>query len=188
MGLNIESGDQHSYNAIVNSDGQLAVVAETVRQLSAAAERGDAFYAVTGGFIALTTTASFSGILYLKNTSTTKNLKIAQLRTCGNVAQQWLMYKKPTTGTLISGGTAIVPENVNFQSGSVFSGDALYGADGDTITDGSILAQWQNGAGHSTHDFDGAIILGTNDTIALTCKPGAAGDVCVACLCYFEDA
>ena len=185
MGIQIESDDHNSHAAVVTPEGKVQTLAETTRSLTQKSESGEAFYAVTGNFISLLTATGESGVFYLKNNSSEKHIHVAQLRTCGTNGQRWRLYKNPTTGTLISGGTAVVPENVNFQSGVTFNGSVLYGADGDTVTDGTVMAQWINGSGHSNTDLDGAIILGTGDSIALTCDPTADAEVCVSLLLFF---
>ena len=44
----------------------------------------------------------------------------------------------PTTGTLISAGTATTPHNLNFGSFKALTSIALKGVDGSTITDGTV--------------------------------------------------
>ena len=185
MGMQIESGDHNSFAAKVTSAGKLKTDSETTRSLTERSNSGDAFYAITNGFIPLLTATGESAVFYIKNTSASKQLRIAQLRTCGSVVQQWRMYKNPTGGTLISAGTEETPGNVNFQSGVTFDGQVLIGADGSTITGGTTLAQWINNPGHTNTDFDGSIILGNGDSFALACNPGADGDVCISALVYF---
>ncbi len=183
----IQDGTGNGYSAGVNAENKLLAQTESVSELATISkEKGEAYY-LKSGFIALTTTASFSGIFYLKNASTDKEIAIHQLRTCGTVVQEWDLIKNPTAGTLISAGTASVIENVNTGSSKTLGATALDGADALTVTDGNNWAQWINGVGHSTAVLDGALILAPGDALALTCKPAAAGDVCVTIIAVAQD-
>jgi len=145
-----------------------------------AAEKGDGYW-IHSHYVALTTTASFSGILYLKNTHSTDEVHIGNLRTCGTGTGylQWQIYKNPTTGTLISAGTAITPVNASFSSSNDMQADAIKGADALTITDGTLMGTWTDGTpGHSTTDLGGTIILGPGDSVAIDVKPSVAQEVC----------
>ena len=180
MAFPILDGTGRGYHSAVNSNNQLEVRAVSQSDLRFDSEvEKNAFYAISG-FVALTTTVSFSGIFYLQNAG--PSVHVHQLRTCGSVSAQWRLIKNPTTGTLISAGTSIPPQNINFTSPTQYDGSVLYGVDGSTIADGDALAQWINGVGHSNTLFDGAIILGNGDTMALEVQPAAAGDVCVSVL------
>jgi len=177
MATVIKSG-QDGNTAIVDDFKDLHTFA-TIRTESAVNTlEGNTFWTASG-FISLTTTGSFSGIYYLKNTHLTKEFHVEFLRTCGLAAAEWKLYRNPTTGTLISGGTDVVPGNANFSSGGVLTATVKGGADAQTVTDGNVIAQWINGAGHSVQEFKGSMVLGPGDSLALTCKPESAADVCV---------
>lgn len=145
-----------------------------------------AFMFSTTGFIALTTTGTEMGMFYLKNTSTSKNLIISSVRTCGNVVQKVIFYKNPTGGTLISGASAGSATNLNFSSANAADATVYKGADGNTLTGGTHLGNHINHVGHSTVDAKDAIILGQNDSFGVTFEVASAGDVCVAVVGYFE--
>lgn len=186
MSLIIQDGRGQGYTGGVTPENELLTHATSQGHLGVTSrQNGSAFYAISG-FIPLTTTASFSGILYLKNTGEVP-VYIWNVRTSGTVAQQWQFIKNPTAGTLISGGTAITPQNLNFQSTNAFVGTVLYGADAQTVTDGANLTQWASGVGRGAQDFDGSVIIGPGGSIALTCKPGAAGDVGASVLVTQEE-
>lgn len=138
---------------------------------------GDA-YLMASDFIALTTTASFNGIWYVKNTSTTHNIHIEAIRTTSTVNTLWQLIKNPTAGTLVSGGAAYTPVNANFASGKVLSATVMKGADALTITDGTLFGQWMTGVyGLYERRHEGAIIIGPNNAAAVQCKPTGAGSV-----------
>lgn len=164
-------------SAKVSSDNRLLTFTLLEWPMESFAHTGDAF-GIPTDFIALTTTASYSGILYLTNTSTTHNIHIDGIRTSSTVGALWQLIRNPTAGTLISAGTAVVPVNDNFTSGKVLSGTAKKGVDAQTVTDGTLIGQWQTGVYVSyPQKYDGAIIIGTGNSIALLCKPSAAATV-----------
>lgn len=161
--------------ARVSEDNRLHTFALIEYPTESFAHDGDSF-AIATDFIALTTTASYSGMWYIQNTSTTHNIHIEAVRTTSTVSTLWQMIKNPTTGTLISGGAAYSPVNTNFSSGKPLSGTVKKGADALTITDGTLFGQWMTGAyGLYERRHEGAIILGPNNTLALQCKPTGAG-------------
>lgn len=138
---------------------------------------GDSFVIPTE-FISLTTTASYTGLLYLTNTSTTHNIHIERLRTSSTVGALWYTVKNPTAGTLISAGTAVTPVSYNFSSGKTLTGTAKKGVDAQTVTDGTWMEQWQtNVYDAKERQYDGAIVLGAGNSFALMCKPSAAATV-----------
>jgi len=181
----IKSGDSGNV-AIVNDEGRVLTDSIAKTDLGHAAQSGKTF-ALTTDFISLTTLGSYSGIIYIKNTDTVY-IEIGVLRACGTTLSQWKIYKNPTTGTLISGGAAITPVNTNFISGVSLSVTAVKGADARTVTDGTLLGQWVCAADNCEFILDGAIILAPNNSIALVCKPFAAGEFCAWLLFKKEDA
>lgn len=185
MGVQIESAGLNANGMVVNSKGRALVEAFTFPGITNAAVLGSAFYIATD-FVPLTTTGAFSGILYLKNT-TSLQLRVSSIRTCGLTNQEWKLIRNPTAGTLISAGTALAPGNLLFSSGREFQAEAKVGVDGHTVTDGALLAQWINAVGHSREEFQGSITLDQNNTLALVCKPSVAADVCVSLQCWFGD-
>jgi len=185
MGIHIESAGVESNGLVVDSSGRALVSSADESRLATATKKGNSF-CITSGGLSIGTTGSFSGVLFVRNTST-RSLKIGQLRTCGTMIQQWKLTKNPTTGTLISVGQVVVPENTLFTSALPFTGDALVGSDSATVTDGSLLDHWVNATGNSVQNIDGAVILGQGDSIALEVNPGASGDVCATVLAWFEE-
>jgi len=140
----------------------------------------------TGAFISLTTTGAETGIFYLKNTSTTKSLFIHDIRTCGDVVQKVTFYKNPTGGTLVTDETAAQSTNLNFTSSNTPDATVYKGADAKTVTGGTWLGQHINHVGHSNVSTGDALVLGRNDSLAVTFEVASAGDVCVAIVGYFE--
>lgn len=186
MPVRILDGTGKGNEAQVDDNNRLRVASLALGALAGQSFNGDAFYLVTG-FIPLTSTGVFSGIFTFQNTSPTRQLRIHQLRTCGTVIQEWRLISRPTAGTLITGGTLITPLNLNLGSANAFQGTARFGANALTVTDGTVMAQWINNIGHSNTDLEGGLIVPPNARMALTCKPAAAGDVCVSILAAYHD-
>jgi len=147
-------------------------------------DAGESFVFASGDFINITTVDTETGFLYIKNNSTSKDLHIQSIRTCGTQTQKWKLYSNVTAGTLVSGAVAGSNNNLNLGS-SVASDVTVYkGADATTITDGTMMEHWINEIGHSKEDFQGALILGPSDTIAITVETAIAGDFCSRIIGY----
>jgi hypothetical protein len=152
-------------------------------------------FLVASGFIALTTTGSFNGMLYMKNTdSQNRNFHIHHFRVCsglGASASSTLQIQcklNATAGTLISDANAATVTNMNTNSNKAFGGD-VYAASGDgkTVTDGSSFTQFINRApGHSIQDYDGSIVIGNGVSFTIECKPSEAQTVCIELIGYFK--
>jgi hypothetical protein len=152
-------------------------------------------YTIASGFISLTTTASYSGVLWIKNTDTEgRDMFIEHIRVCGTgagtmsmEALQCIVYRNPTTGTLISGASAAYKANNNFGSANEFNGLAYKGADGNTITNGDWFTQFTTHIpGHSVIDFNDSIILPKNSSIGFALKPTDTCEICMEVNCHFE--
>lgn len=169
----------------VDVNQRLSTIAVTVPVMTAAShEQGESFVFASGDFTNITTTGTEHGFLYLKNNSTTKDLHIQSIRTCGEALQKWKLYANVTTGTLVSAETAGSANNLNLGSSNASACTVYKGANGSTITDGTMLEHWINEAGHSKEDFEGALILSPNDSITLTLETDVAGDFCTRIIGY----
>jgi len=183
----IQSGDHTSNAAKVSDNGELYTLATSISKLYMEGENGNSFY-LFSGFVNITTANEECGLFYFTNTSSL-DLHIAQIRTCGSTYQRWRMIKNPTSGTLISTGSSdTIPQNLNFGSGKVFNGMSRVGGTGYTVTDGTHMSQWQNmGPGHSETNLDGAITLKQNTGIALMVNlPDAVGYACTNILAFYD--
>jgi hypothetical protein len=169
------------------SGNRLNVQAFTRARFADVSEKNEKCYLLcTNGFISLTTTGAAQALMYIKNTSTTDHLHIENIRACGEVPQKWIIYKNATGGTLISDQTAGASNNIFLSNDNAPDLNNYIGADGKTVTGGTLIDQFINRAGHSIEDFGGAMILEKNDSISLTCEVTAAGDICLRALVYFE--
>lgn len=186
----LEDGTGGGKLAKITSDNRVetfSIVESRVADVSK--NDGNAFLLATD-FISLTTTGSFNGIMYIKNSSDTYNLFIDKVRTCsdimGNV--QIRVLRNPTAGTLISDANPSEQFSANVGSNNVFDG-LSYSASGDgkTVTDGGNLSQFINHSpGHSIQEYGGAVVLPKGGSIALVAKPSVAMTLCCEFQVWFE--
>lgn len=187
MSINIEDGRGTGKVLGVSDQHEVLVHGRTVSHPThSSIVDGTAYCIHTNGSVALTTTASFSGLWYVYNDGASP-IYIWQIRVGSDSAFEWEIYKNPTTGTLISAGTDVTPPQLNFASAMTLSATTKYGADGSTITDGTLLTHGISGAGESTINIDGAMVLTTGKSIAMQVKPSAAGDVAICALVTQEN-
>lgn len=186
MTLFIKDGTGAGYNAKVFSNNKLAVQSVSQGRAAYFADVEEASYLIaTGGFISITTANTETGVFYMKYTGD-GDFHITSIRTCGVETNKWLLYKDASTGTLISNAVSGVITNTSIASSNLAPITCYKGAEGDTVTNGTVIENWINGMGHSTEDFDGVLVLKKNDSLALTCEVPMASDVCVRIL-GFED-
>lgn len=181
--MQIESGTGKPFKAGVTSNNRLMSESLVVSSIADASARGDSFV-LSSNIIALTTTASFNGVLYFKNTNLGHMLVLDRMCVHSTQVAQWKFYKNTTAGTLVSSGTSFEPPNLNFSSGAKFIGNALRGANALTITDGVFLASIIQNVGMSAFDLRGSFIIDENNSFAIECKPAAAADVSFTAHCY----
>jgi len=106
-----------------------------------AALEGD-LYNVNTETITLTS-ASASALVYMKNTDSVpwiynRVFYNAGPSTGGSGDFLAEVLANPTTGTLISAGAALTPHNLNFSSSKELTATTLKGAEGSTITNGTV--------------------------------------------------
>jgi hypothetical protein len=144
MPTSIKNG-RNGNTAKVDKKDRLHTFSITQSDAEAATEE-EKSYNINSGLITLTT-AGESGVLYFKNDETVNfhiNAVVVILgpSTGGSTSDTThiRIYKNPTTGTLISGASAVdVNSNRDFGSSATLSSSLAYkGAEGNTITDGSV--------------------------------------------------
>lgn len=185
--MKVEDGTGKGYLVRVDKNNRAHTQSLTQTAASnAAAENNDA-YKFSSGIVNITTTGSFSGLLYIKNTDT-RRFVISAIRVSCDDKSQWRLVKNPTGGTLITNAVAANENNTTFNGTKVFSGDSYKGVNGDTITGGLNFDQVVGISG-PYHDWsEGSIVLGKDNTIAIEVKPSVAAD-CTAMISgyYLED-
>lgn len=188
----IEDGTGSGNKAKVNEQNRLETFSVVESRISDISNREGKSYILTSDFVALTTTGSFNGMIYLKNTSTDKDLYIDRVRVCGTGtsmnAMQCRFVKNPTTGTLISDANAGISVASNLGSNEAFEGlNYAASGDGKTVTDGTQFSQFTiHLPGHTIQEYNGAIIIPNGSAMAIEVKPGAATTACIEVQCWFE--
>ena len=164
--------------AKVNDENRLTVQAESFSNISISSiRRAGAFSVGTEeNVVSLTAAAGESGVLYFKNDSQDVVL-IDSFAVSQDVAGYWSLYRNPTAGTLITGGTSITPCNLNFGSGRNLVSTAVYGSSGATVTDGKVVLKGRVPASFISLDIKDAAVLNNGDSFALTCEPDSNADV-----------
>jgi len=193
MATEIRDGAGGEKRARVDKNNRLETFSITESRMADISIRDGNAFIITSDFVALTTTASFTGMLYINNTDTNTNLFIDKVRVCGTGssmnAMQCKFFKNPTTGTLISDANdgIIVPANLG--SNKTFSGN-VYAASGDakTITDGTQFSQFTiHLPGHTIQEYDGALIVPGGSALGIAVQPGAATTACIEVQCWLEN-
>ena len=191
----IQDGTGKSYAAKVDVNGFLHVDSIGTDREAYNSQKGYSFN-INTGLITLTNGATDNGVLYVKNNEdyplVITNLFYqtgASTSGTGNIIVS--IYRNPTTGTLISGASAVeINANRNFGSSRTLLVDAYKGATGTTITNGtkaleSILATATQRIAVSA----GAITLPKGSSIAIQFKtPTSNTSMAVefAIACYLE--
>ena len=123
-------------------------------------------------------------IIAIRNTSATKNLHIEKVFMSSDTVQ--VAAHHVTQGSAALAGTLITGTNLNFGSGNVAEADAR----GDETTNSSqgivILQTELQAAKMEEVDWEGALILGTNDAYGID-FPTDAAIVYITVWGYFED-
>jgi len=117
------------------------------------ATHGSRAYNINTGTISLTS-STVSGILYFKNNENESFILEALAVGVGGAGTTTessviTLIRNPTTGTLISGASAVaMNQNRNFGTSNTLSDSLAYkGVEGSTVTDGDAIAQFFQGAG-----------------------------------------
>lgn len=194
MQIYIKGAGVNGEVALVSKKGHLLVNSVVESTMAYESEQNGNGFIIATGFIPLTTTGSFNGVLYLKNTDTkNRPFHIEHLRVCASLAAagsslQVQLKRDVSTGTLISDANNAIKSNINDDSGNTFNGDAYTAStDGKTITNGVDFTQFSNAApGHSIQDYEGAISISKNRTLSIEIKPSVAMTVCIELLGYFK--
>lgn len=171
MGFEITDGTGKGNSAGVDKTNRLLVrnISETLFQN--AAEEGEAYF--IGTPIITATTAGESALIYIKNNEDEQLVLgafflIAESTASGSPNMfrvNW--YKNPTS---ISGGTAITALNQNFGSSNTLDADIEYGAEGSTVTGGSLAATLSFPIGQF-NELDANLVLEKGSSVSITITP-----------------
>jgi hypothetical protein len=138
--------------------------------------------------VSLTTTGSYSGILYFKNDSDVHfHLEVLKAGTTTGTVK-FKVIRNPTTGTLISGGTTGAAQSTKFTSAESIDGTIKIGANGSTVTDGTTLDHFLvTNTQYFNFGYNGSIILLPGNSIAIMANPSVSCEVQVSILGYHEE-
>lgn len=153
--------------AKVNANFKLTTFATSQPEETTAALNGDTFTINTEDITL--TSANETGVLHVKNIDTvpwilTRLFFNVGASTAGTGFWRLKVIKNATAGTLISGGTSITPENLNFGNAKTLTSISLKGAEGDTVTDGIAVI-------NSIIPSDSARVLISNNPLII--EPGS---------------
>lgn len=124
----------------VDEKNRMRTFATTQGEETTAALEGDTYTATTSR-ITLTSDLE-SAVLYVKNTDDvswilTRIFSNVGASTAGTGDWNFKIVKNPTAGTLISAGTVVTPQNLNFGSAKELTSTILEGVEASTITNGT---------------------------------------------------
>ena len=193
------SGSGPDIGAHVDQNNQVHTFTVDKSIIQDATSKGNA-YNVNSGIIELTT-ATASGILYLKNDESPVNGESAIVLDAivigiddeGTTAGMTdiTVVKNPTTGTLISGALVnlVKTENRNFGSSNSLDSIIYNGVEGATITDGSDFAYFKQQPGSRAY-YTVDVELPKGSSIAVKMDTDTTGNstwVYVAFICHRKD-
>lgn len=180
----------------IDIEGRAHVDSIATQREEAQSQRGYAFNLNTGN-ITLTNGATKNAVMYVKNnedyTLVITNIFYILGNTTSGTGNCYVeIVRNPTTGTIISGATAVtISENKNFGSSKTLDATAYKGATGLTFTNGSDYAATILNAGPQRVVITGGSItlpkgasIGINYT---TPTSNTSQIVMFAMACYLED-
>ena len=160
--------------ARVTRQNRLLVAASSQPQSITQALFGEAFI-ITTGSVNLTTDA-VSHLLYIKNNERINWVIESLTGTFGATDGSGDGFAQftigPSAGTLVSGGTDIVPANLNFGSPNRLTGVFKVGGTGSTITDGISAAPTLVPAGLTSREFPAQpLVIAPGSSFAIGFQP-----------------
>lgn len=189
----IEDGTGSGKLAAVTDDNRMLVVSQSFDSVGHATFQSLGFTYSTP--IITLTTASESGIIYIKNTNIIQNLFVSNFlislgkSTGGTPGDTTIrVYQNPTGGTLIS-GTALTAMSRNFGSTVPAQSTSTSGAEGNTITGGTVFAI-NTAPDLSFQQIATSLVVPNGNAIAMSIQPPASNTsqkVIIAIVCAFID-
>jgi len=178
MGFQIEDGKGRGFVSSVSDVNRLNVSAKAQDRIyyisrdSQLAFSWDSTFGATSG----------NTVLYLKNTSTSRNFFVNRFELASEVANKFEVYKTAGTpaGTIVSGANLNLSSNLTADA-SAYGNGSIAG-----LTNDPKLATVRSPANATeVLQFGDAVILGFND--ALSVQVGATGSVDITVVGYFEN-
>lgn len=171
----IQDGTGTGSRAKVTDDNKLTTQSIMEVQADHHSELGDRFNINTGD-ITLTSAAA-SGVLYFKNNEDEDfhiTIVVYNLGTSTGGSGDSLIeiIRNPSTGTLISGASAVaVNSNFNFGSADTLDCIAYKGATGNTITDGTVFGTTRSSSNGRIALTLGTIVLPKGSSLGVRYTP-----------------
>lgn len=194
MGFQILDGTGSGYSVKVDSNNEMLVKSNSSSLQHIVSLRDGESYQVVGDFASVNN--STHTVLHLKNTSSTKYVVITYIRAQtvdlagGTAAPNAGLYWQLGTGTTVSsGGTAVIPVNVNFTSGNVANATCT---DNNPTMAGTFTEidryYIQSESDTVTYNKEGSIVLGKDDTLELRVTADSTSGTAYARVSfYYED-
>jgi len=176
--MKVSDGSGSGYEAKVDAELMLHTRALNTPSGLHAALRGEAYNLAWGQFTLTSATQSALTYFYWADVtrvaSVTRQVFSFGPSTGGTGLVRLQMYRNPTGGTVISAGTAVTAVNNNFGSGNVPSATFLKGAQGSTVTGGTLIVDIGVPTSYffSIADIDWALTNGSSYVIAVTPPAG----------------
>lgn len=180
--MKIEDGRGRGYSMSVSESNRANVSAKTAPRTYYVSRDDELVF----NLVSIDASADAGDIIaYIKNISDTKNLFVKQVHLSSVNAALWKFWA--ATGT--PAGTVLTPANLNLSSGRTSPTSAY----GDGAVTGLTLASVPFDAlrtpanSHEEHIYEGALILGPGNAIAVEYDTGTTGAADVTIEFYFED-
>lgn len=176
MSIIIRDGSGNGHSAQVDNNHRLHVESVQHNQLFEASSTGDAFNFNTGAITLTTANESAVGYFDYQGDEPfviTEILFILGASTGGSGDGLAKIYRNPTGGTIVSGAVPIeIAANRDFSSSKVVDGNMYKGAEGNTVTGGSIFAETTRSSFGTVIVFDaGPIVVKKANTLACSWQP-----------------
>lgn len=181
--MKIEDGKGKNGDASVSSVQRLNVSSQTApRMFYASRDFGLAYNAVFDNI----TSAAGEYTAYLKNTSTTRNLFVSKIEFHSVEAVKWKIWQVTGTaaaGEVVTASQTNLSKNVPAECSAMAGDTAITG-----LTPVKQMGLHRSEAlGGSVLDFQGALILGPGDAIAIEYDTGTGGICSQDMFFWFED-
>jgi hypothetical protein len=182
-GVKIEDGTGNGFKARVTVDKRLDTSSRSnPRSYYVSRDKARVFNSTSD----LSSASSGDYVLYIKNTSETRNLFVGTIEYHSTEAVQWKVWE--VTGTP-AGASLVSPKNLNLGSGTqaeaeVYADAAITGL----ITKGGAIGVHRTDVnGAADMSFGDALILSPQTAIAIEYHNGTSGACEIDCFMYYED-
>lgn len=174
MPTTIKDGTGDGHSAQVTSSNKLMTLAVSESISAHHAFHGDAYNLNTGNITL--TSASKSAVLYFKNLEDSDLVVTGLFYLIGNSntsgGDTLIQFERnPTGGTVVSAGTSFTPVNRNFGSSKTLNVTCESGAEGKTLTGGTVaIESIFSGPGRKSLSV-GAVIIPRGASLGVTVTP-----------------